>query len=385
MKSHIPALLLSLYVFSFWILPQGWNEDNALDGSWRYALGKFRGLGFSLGKDSWFTYGPLAHWFGSPMGTEQYQPFPYYVLGFFVAGIIGISFARILSTIDLPYRLRLITVIIFPFCFIGMDGVLEVHLIIALFLLLLLCCLQEMPDNVSIVSMVILSACGFLYKILFGMLSLFMLVLLLASLFVRKKIGGTKIILYLAGYGTVLYVLFAATSGSLDLITYILLGLETSSKYSEIMVRNMSYSPPNYIVALVYIAAGTVLAWQASNKMAGRVASLCLMTAYFGAMLLLFKHGFVRADLSHMRLFYSCVTPFLAILAVVSYRGLKTKATSEKVSLWLASLILSLDLRDNAQVPSGRNRSGKSGEKLADMWESNCCRNSGAESQRIPC
>ena len=114
-KSHAPALLLSLYIFSFWILPQGWNEDNPLDGSWRYALGRFRGLGLSLGKDSWFTYGPLAHWFGAPMGTEQYQPFPYYVLGLFVAGIIGITFARILLSSGLSYRLRFIAVIIFPF------------------------------------------------------------------------------------------------------------------------------------------------------------------------------------------------------------------------------------------------------------------------------
>ena len=87
-RIHAPGLLLSLYVFSFWILPQDWNEDNTLDGSWRYALGMFRGDGFSLGKDSWFTYGPLAHWFGAPMGAEQYHPFPFYVLGFFVAGII---------------------------------------------------------------------------------------------------------------------------------------------------------------------------------------------------------------------------------------------------------------------------------------------------------
>jgi len=32
-KIHAPALLLSLYVFSYWILPQGWNEDNVLEGS----------------------------------------------------------------------------------------------------------------------------------------------------------------------------------------------------------------------------------------------------------------------------------------------------------------------------------------------------------------
>jgi len=340
MKVHAPALLLSLYIFSFWILPQGWNEDNTLDGSWRYALGKFRGLGLSLGKDTWFTYGPLAHWFGAPMGTEQYQPFPYYVLGLFVAGIMGITFSRILLSTELSYRLRLVAVIIFPFCFIGMGGVQEIHLIIALFLLLISCCLQETPDNVSIIAMIILGACGLLYKISFGIMALFTLLVLLSSLFARRKIGGINILLYLAGYVTILYVMFVVTSGSSDLITYILLGLETSNKYSEIMIRNMPYSPPNYIIALVYGAAGSVLAWQASRKMSGRGTPLFLMTAYLGATLILYKHGFVRADLSHMKLFYSSVTPLLAILAMLSFSGFKTKPASERVLLYSASLIL---------------------------------------------
>lgn len=338
-KLHAPGLLLSLYFYSFWILPQGWNEDNTLDGSWRYALGKFRELGFSLGNDSWFTYGPLAHWFGAPMGTEQYQPLPYYILGIFVAGVIGITFSRILLASGLSYRLRLVAVIIFPLCIIGMDGVLEIHLVIALFLLLISCCQQETPGNISILSMIFLSACGLLYKISFGILSLFMLLILLASLFVREKIGGTEISIYLTGYGSVLYVLFVATSGSPDLITYLRLGLEASGKYSEIMISNMSYSPPNYIVALVYGAAGSVLAWHAARKMAGRVASLCLMTAYLGALFFLFKHGFVRADLSHMKMYYSSVTQFIAVLAVIGFSGFNTKATSEKVLLCLASLI----------------------------------------------
>lgn len=339
-KIHAPALLLFLYVFSFWILPQGWDEGNTLDGSWRYALGKFRGLGFSLGRDSWFTYGPLAHWFGAPMGTEQYQPFPYYVFGLCVAGIMGITFSRILLSTELSYRLRLVAVIIFPFCFIGMDGVQEIHLIIALFLLLISCCLQETPDNTSIIAMIILGACGLLYKISFGIMALFTLLVLLSSLFARRKIGGTKILLCLAGYATILYVMFVVTSGSFDLITYILLGLETSNKYSEIMISNMPYSPPNYIIALVYISSGSVLAWQASKKMSGRGTPFFLMAAYLGAMLILYKHGFVRADLSHMRLFYSSVTPLLAILAVVSFSGFKKKPASERVLLCSVTLVL---------------------------------------------
>ena len=221
-----------------------------------------------------------------------------------------------------------------------MDGSQEIHLVIALFLLLISCCLQETPDNVSIILMIILSACGLLYKISFGIMSLFTVAVLLVSLFIGKRIRGRMVLLCLAGYVTMLYALFVITSGSPDLFTYIFLGMETSSKYSEIMIRNMPYSPPNYIIALVYLASGSVLAWQASKKMAGRGAALCLIIAYLGAMLFLFKHGFVRADLSHMRLFYGSVTPLLAILAVVSFTGFKTKATSERVLLCSASLVL---------------------------------------------
>jgi hypothetical protein len=104
------------------------------------------------------------------------------------------------------------------------------------------------------------------------------------------------------------------------------------------MIRNLPYSPPNYIIALVYISLGSLLAWQASKKMAGQGAALCLMTVFLGAMLLLFKHGFVRADLSHMRLFYGSVTPFCAILAIVSFTGFKTRVMSKKVLLSSAAL-----------------------------------------------
>jgi len=340
LKNQASALLLSLYVISFWILPQDWNEDNVLDGSWRYALGKFRGLGFSLGKDSWFTYGPIAHWFGAPMGAERFQPFLYYILGLFVAVIIGITFSRILVCLDLSFRLRAIAALLFPFCFFGMADSPELYLIIALFLLLISCCLQERPDNVSVISMIILSACGLIYKLSFGMLSLFTLAVMLTSLFIGNRISGRNYLVCLAGYAAMLYVLFVATSGSYALITYLSLGLETSGKYSEIMIRNMPFSPAAYIFALVYLACGSVLAWQASTRMAGRSAAFCLIISYTGAMLLLFKHGFVRADYAHIRLFYGSVTSIYAMLAVAAFASFKAKAVTERVQLCSASLIL---------------------------------------------
>jgi hypothetical protein len=340
LQNHLPALMLAVYTFSFWILPQDWNEDNILDGSWRYALGMFRKLGFSLGKDSWFTYGPLAHWFGAPMGTEQFQPFPYYVLGLFVAGIIGISFSRILVCLELSFPVRIFTVLIFPLCFFGMDDSPELFLIIALFLLLLSCCLQEKPDNFSVISMIMLSACGLLYKFSFGILSSFTLVVLFASLIIGKRISARKLLFCLAGYVTLLYAMFVATSGSFHLCTYLILGLETSGKYSEIMTRNMPYSPAGYIVALVYLVSGSVLAWLASKRMVGAGAALCLIISYLGAMLLLFKHGFVRADFAHIKLFYGSVTSINAMLALTAFTRFNKKSTGERVLLCSAALVL---------------------------------------------
>ena len=220
LKNHSPGVLLTIYFFSFWILPQGWDESSTLDGSWRYAFSKFRQLGLALGNDSWFTYGPLAHWFGEPMGLERFYPLPFYLLGLFVAVIIGISFTRLVAEIDLSFRLRVVATLVFPLSFIGMVDVHEVHFVIALFLLLITCCLKEIPDNLSFFSMIILSACGLLYKLSLGILSLFVLMMLLGPLVIRKKISVTMISLYLAGYVAIVYVLFVVTSGSYDLLKY---------------------------------------------------------------------------------------------------------------------------------------------------------------------
>ena len=334
--------MLALYLFSFWALPQGWNEDNLLDGSWRYALGKFRELGFSLGRDSWFTYGPLAHWFGAPMGQERFQPWPYYLLGLFIAGVIAIHLTRVFEALALSFRARLLFALLLPFFFLSLEGSQEVHLFLALFLVLLSCSLWQGPATLSIWSLVLLAACGLLYKISFGMMALFALIVVLASLLLRRKIGAGSILLFLAGYLALLYGLFLVSSGSYDLLSYVTLGLETASKYSEIMIANLPYSPLNYLIALFYLAGGGVLTWAASKKMAGRGAALCLIMALLGAALLLFKHGFVRADLSHARLFYASVTPVFALLSLVAWAGFRSKANWEKALLGSISLLLLL-------------------------------------------
>ena len=342
LKSRLPALLLALYLFSFWALPQGWNEENLLDGSWRYALGRFRELGFSLGRDSWFTYGPLAHWFGAPMGQERFQPLPYYLLGLFVVTLVALHLTRIFDALNCSFRARLAVALLIPVSFLGMEGSHEVHLVLALFMLLVSCSLRQEADRLALAALVLLGACAMLYKISSGMMFLFPLVLLLLSLLAGRRIGAGAVALHLAGYLALLYLLFVLTSGSWDLPSYLALGLETAGKYSEIMVLNLPFSPPNYLIALLYLAAGAVLAWQAGKKTAGPYARLCLIMALAGGALLLFKHGFVRADSAHMRLFYANVTPVLALLALVSWAGLRAKAKGEKLLLCSACLLLFL-------------------------------------------
>lgn len=338
---YLPAAALSLYLFSFWVLPRTWDEDNVLDGSWLYALGKFRELGFSLGRDSWFTYGPLAHWFGAPMGSV-FHPFPFYLFGLLVAGIVGVYFSRILAATVSSLTGRVIAALLFPFCFIGMDGSQEIHLILALFLLFTWCCLKEQADLGAIALMTLLSSCGMLYKISFGIMSLFITGVLLVSLVLRDKLGLRAVLFYATGYLAILYGLFAVTSGSYDLLTYLVLGLETAGKYSKVMIRNMPYSPQNYLIAFLYLGLGGVLLWRASRKMAGRGGALCMIVAGLGSSLFLFKHGFVRADISHIRLFYASVTPALAVLALISFAAYAAKPRWERVLLCSALLPLML-------------------------------------------
>lgn len=335
---QVPALLLAGYIFSFLVLPQELEQESLLDGSWRYSLGKFRELGFSLGSDSWFTYGPVAHWFGPPIGSEQFHPLPYYLTALVIACVTAISLLRILSSLDLGFRYRVAAVLLFPVTFIGMETSLDVHLFLALFLLLLSCCLRQSPDVASMVSLTVLSACGMLYKFSFGMLSLFTLALLLLSLFLGRRIEARALLCYCLGYLGALYGLFVALTGSGDLLTYLALGLETAGLYSQIMIKNKPFSPPLYLVGALFLAAGSVLAWQAAKKAPLRCGTLCLAGFYLGASLLLYKHGFVRADQGHMKLFYASVTPMLALLGLVAWAGFTAKGRGEKLLIGCSSL-----------------------------------------------
>ena len=333
----LPVILIVIYLISSWIGPLDWEPNNELDGSWRYALGKLRVLGLSLGKDAFFTYGPLAHWFGPPIGGERYQPFLYYLLGIAIVIIIGVCLFQILSRSTVPYPIKLFIAFIFPLFPIGGEFTLYLTVLFTIFTGYLF----FEKEIWWIVVVLILSCIGVNYKFSFGLMSSFCFWVAIAYAFSAKTIGKKGVFLFLGAYGVLVYTLFVLTSGGFDIRTYLMMGQEISVKYSEIMIRDDQFFVVRIIMVLAYISSSLLMLWFVARKME-RKASIFFMISILGVQFLLFKHGFVRSDRGHILGYYYSTFPFIVIIAFSAFSSFRENTISNKVLLAMASIILVL-------------------------------------------
>ncbi|MDH5768275.1 MAG: hypothetical protein OEZ31_04865, partial [Nitrospirota bacterium] len=237
--TNVLPVFTCLYILSYWVLPREWDENNELDGSWSYALGKFRSLNLALGKDSWFTYGPVSHWFGPPMGIEHYQPLPYYVIGAFVAVLFFICMRKIFKNAESELSIKIIAFFIFLFSLTFAANNLDYYMVLVTLLTFTTGYFFEQSRKWWLYCLMILSIMGLLSKILFGILSTLCFVIALVYFSVSRYVTVRQMLSIVSVYLLLMFTLFVVTSGSFNIIRYFVLGLEVSEKYSEIMVYNM--------------------------------------------------------------------------------------------------------------------------------------------------
>jgi len=311
------AALPSIYILSFWVTPRDWDAANECDGSWIYAFAKFRQLNYSLGKDSWFTSGPISKWFGPPLGNEVYQPIMYYVIGIIITGLIFICFREIFKRSLLNVFLVGIMAFFFPLFFIGNEGMLELFFELAMLLIITTGYLYHSEKKWWIYCLMVLSAVGILYKMPVGILGTGCLMLAIMHSYLSRHISSKSAFSLGGMYLIIVYVLFCLTSGSLNLLRYLSLGLEVSSKYSEIMVANHFYSPYQYHLALGFITLCLAMTWLVSRNM-NKKAAIAFFLSIMMACFLFFKNGHVRAD-GHITIFYGGLAPLFFVLTITFF------------------------------------------------------------------
>lgn len=310
-------LLTALYIFSFWIMTRTWHVDDLeLDSSWVYALGKMRSLHLSLGRDAWFTFGPISHWFGPAMGVERYQPLPYYFVGLFVATLFFICLRKIFQKTALALSVKTILFIFFSLSLVSINNLVEAYIVLITLILFTTGYFIERDKSWWIYCLLSLSIIGLLYKFSLGILTTICFLSAVMDAIISRKLVLKHAAYILISYLLLMLSVFALTSGSLNILKYFFLGVEVSSKYSEILSAHFPPIPYVYGFALLYVSGGLIVGKIAASglpKNSSLSFFVCLLATFF----LLFKHGHVRPD-SHLINFYGDLSAFFVILVALA-------------------------------------------------------------------
>lgn len=329
--------LTAVYIFSFWILPQDWYIENELDGSWIYALGKLRSLNLSLGKDSWFSFGPVSHWFGPPMGLEHYQPWPYYVLGLFVVGLFFVCLKKIIEKTAIGFPVKAIVLVSFSLSLVFINNRLEGYLVVGTLLTFTTGYFYERSRMWWLYCLMILSIIGLLYKFSFGILSTLCFLIALVHAAISHLLKLRRALYLGSAYLLFTMALFVISSGSFNLFQYFVLGLEVSSKYSEVMVFHDSH-PYSYGIAFLFAFGGMVIGLLAASKLP-KYSYFAFFVSSLVSIFLQFKHGHVRAD-GHIMYFYANLAPFFIILILLAFSDYLAIPNRMKLVILLLSTFL---------------------------------------------
>jgi hypothetical protein len=337
--------IAGIFIFVYWLMPRDWEVYSELEGSWKYALGKMPHLGMSLGKDAWFTYGPIAHWFAPPMAGDNFQPIAFYLIGLFVAALFYMSLRRILAEPGPGLLLKSAACALILYSFTAILSRHESYLIIATLLTFTTGYYFDRTRLWWIYCLMALSVIGILFKIPFGMLALFSLCIALVHARVMNIVTGGWAIRMLSLCVVTTYGVFIATAGSFDIFTYFRLGMEVSGMYSEIMVAHRPFTPLLYPYAILF-AAAIILTGFAAGRDLPRFTRAAFILTLLAVLFYLFKHGHVRAGGGHTKLYYNNLAPLFVIVGMAALSRLSSPVIMQKkrivviIAMIIATIII---------------------------------------------
>jgi|GEM_PF-6256171 len=315
--SLIFSFLLAFFFLLNWIFRINVFEGSVLDLSWFYALDKMPKEGLKLGVDSFFTYGPLSHWFGLSF-TNTFQPIPYYIIGFFVFFVFLYNYFILFNqskNIGIS-----VTIFILMFYSVGLiNGPTDI-LFFILIQSFIIGYLFIKKSHTWKINLLLLAVIGILYKFSFGIIAflIFLLSILLPlfeSLFFKKDFKKNLLIsiYFILAFTIGSISLFYLLTGSWDLLRYIYYSFEIVSVYSEIMIFS-EYGILVYIFGVILSIYTLLLSFMAySNKKNSWNFTVFIISISL-SIFLLYKSGFVRADGGHIFTFFSIIFAVCTLL-----------------------------------------------------------------------
>ena len=305
------SLVLSLGITFFVVVlnighvPPLWDSDDLLDGSWQYSLTRLRLDNFSLGKDVFFTYGPLSQHLG-PLIENGQTPTATFILINFAFTSLWIAGLSVLLRNILPLSPTGLLFVLYCAYWMSQTGVLfnfgnadkQAYGLILISYLGLYLEKQPFIKRLSFALLVALSVLLLQIKFSYGMLS-WILMAVASIVFLHqlqlKFVASCMVIFFSCSYA-----LFYLLTASLGLHVFIVQSLHIASYYSEIMafdvwgsgLRELHYFS-GIIIVLLFVC-GHFLLGKARTMAASQLMGFVVTGIVFG--LFIFKAAYIRAD-----------------------------------------------------------------------------------------
>lgn len=318
----LASLLMAAYAASFWIDVDVWGTRVILDDSFKYALTKMRTDGLFLGKDVFFSLGPLAQYLGPLIEKGQAPNIAYVFVGLFFVGSLFFASRTIIASF---VPLSILGVFFLAFFLIQFPGIFwhQVPDIGYYFLTFCLFLAASLISDVKRLKLFLLllmmnGAITLLIKLSFGVHAVAIFAVMLVCH--RRKIGSQFFVLVTAGFVALSCVTFRWLTGSWGIYLYLVDGFVHVARFSETMAfhfpadeSGLGYWCGLILCADLVLAIG-ILCFSPVVPRESR-AGLLVCTLY--SVFVIYKVGFVRYDVNHAYPVYLLLLEAILLVCVI--------------------------------------------------------------------
>lgn len=333
--SLIAAFFIFPSFFEYTVTPIASNKDyiwNSLDPSWAVTLNYINNNDYVWGKDFVFTYGPLS-FFSTRIGWGcnkyiflLYDLFCY--LNFFLIFYYSLcnNKNKVLTFISI-----FITVSVVPTYLGGANA-----LVLFLFLLFWLVRNVEEVKISNYIFQIILISLLFYIKFNTGLIS----IILYSLVFIYIMIKGTEnkvksLVFFIIPFVLIFLLSFVL---NVEIISYVISGLEIVSGYNEIMYLNDStfiFSITSVLVIFLTVLVLSINLFSQRNK-EQFLKNITYLSIFSISIFILYKQAFVRADNGHiMEFFKYAVLLILCTKVFYDFNWINPKSIIVSIAIFL--------------------------------------------------
>ena len=322
-RAYLPYLFITLFLFllfppAFYSVP-----TKGIDPSFDIAFHLAYKYHLVFGKDIVFTLGPLGI-----LDSRLPISINLFVYLLFDLYFLGTLFLMLKDMFKRHFSIPVVVFIFLGILISPYDHPFQRYFLF--FLYFLLAFIREPGKNLYFIQSALLSILCFYYKVNIGVVAVSLFLITIGYVFIRKKSSPRACLLRLLSYFVV--ILVTGHFLHVDLMGYISGGLQVIDGYTDAMGFTLGKDYTRFVTAavLIVLAFFALGAWLLlssiyKKELTRNADPLFILGILSLASFLIFKSGFVRADKTHMALFFNIAWPLTGLLYLYLSRDVERK------------------------------------------------------------